>query len=162
MVGKEILLTFGISLDFIFEISPYIFSLLKFSEYAFIACFFSDVNTHCVFNPILLKALSNPILIPPRPANKSINFTVFVFLYSEIAKFNKWEHLLENVPLSIILFILFNFLFFQNFFFYHPTFFLPLFLLNYTIIKLKNKKFYCGFAEKSIFFIADLWYNDIN
>ena len=58
-------------------LSSYGMSSLKLNWYAFRALsLISDVNTHFVFIPSSAAASSNPILIPPSPANRSINFIV--------------------------------------------------------------------------------------
>lgn len=40
------------------------------------ASFISDVNTHSDLQPDFFAASSNPIRMPPMPANKSMNLTV--------------------------------------------------------------------------------------
>lgn len=51
-----------------------ILSFGKFSFSAFMAAgLISDVNTHFPESPLSSRACSNPILIPPSPANRSIN-----------------------------------------------------------------------------------------
>ena len=77
----------GISEDSTLVKSPAKIECLKFASRALIAdCFISDVNTHSTGMPNSIAACSNPILIPPNPANRSINFILFLFFicYAEL------------------------------------------------------------------------------
>lgn len=47
----------------------------------------SEVRAHCVLTPKSLAACSNPILIPLRPANKSINVLFFFHFFHLLFRF---------------------------------------------------------------------------